>query len=541
MIAISFRFVAGRFHATPWGRHVNEGAIEWPPSPWRILRTLTAVWKRTLHEVPKEAVEPIFRALAEPPEFVLPPASTGHSRHYMPWFKKGPDDRALIFDTFVAVGREPSGDGNEWQPKPLFAIWSNASLNDVQRRTLASILRNMTTFGRSESWCEAELVEGGHEAGARVCRPLGDGERTRDDVVRLLCADPADAFNNTALARRSARKGRGKSRKGSTESATYSPDWHLCVETAWLHKERWSDPPGSRWVTYSRPHDCFKTESRRSPQRRAEQPPIHVARYALDSTVLPLVTETLPVAEATRRALMSIYGRLTERNGIRGRSSTLSGKDIHGDPRTGHLHAYYLPTDEDGDGRLDHLTVYCSEGFDSEELSALDRIREIKRGRGSEEQYPIRPILVALDTYDGYDCGPLLRSSVWESATPYVATRYAKTRGRDRIDLASSDARYAFLLEDIRSQLAAVRADLGRDYLDKVKIEPVWDQNQVFRIANRWRPIQFTRARRKVGDDGSRRLAGAFRLTFHRPIKGSLGLGWSNHFGLGLFMPVIGD
>ena len=29
MIAISFRFLAGRYHATPWGRHVNDYARAW--------------------------------------------------------------------------------------------------------------------------------------------------------------------------------------------------------------------------------------------------------------------------------------------------------------------------------------------------------------------------------------------------------------------------------------------------------------------------------------------------------------------------------
>jgi CRISPR-associated protein Csb2 len=37
-------FPAGRYHANPWDRAVNEGATEWPPSPWRILRALVATW-----------------------------------------------------------------------------------------------------------------------------------------------------------------------------------------------------------------------------------------------------------------------------------------------------------------------------------------------------------------------------------------------------------------------------------------------------------------------------------------------------------------
>jgi CRISPR-associated protein Csb2 len=42
MISLSLRFLAGRYHATPWGRHVNEAALAWPPEPVRVLRALIA-------------------------------------------------------------------------------------------------------------------------------------------------------------------------------------------------------------------------------------------------------------------------------------------------------------------------------------------------------------------------------------------------------------------------------------------------------------------------------------------------------------------
>lgn len=69
-------------------------------------------------------------------------------------------------------------------------------------------------------------------------------------------------------------------------------------------------------------------------------------------------------------------------------------------------------------------------------------------------------------------------------------------------------------------------------------IEPEWDENHAFKIAQRWRTIQFKRFRRKAGDDGGRRLAGAFRLTFRHPVRGPIALGFSSHFGMGLFMPL---
>ncbi|GIW54969.1 MAG: hypothetical protein KatS3mg082_1373 [Nitrospiraceae bacterium] len=266
-------------------------------------------------------------------------------------------------------------------------------------------------------------------------------------------------------------------------------------------------------------------------------PRIHVVRYALDSTVLPLVTETLLVAEAARRKLMGIYGRLTAKNGVHGRSDVFSGKDAQGTPLTAHRHAYYLPTDEDNDGRLDHLTVYARDGFGLDEQRACDRLRKLRTGRPGEDRHPLRLLLLGMGTLDEFGRGPLQASKVWESATPYVATRYAKTRGRSRVDLRSPDARAVFLIEDLRSQFREVRPDIAGE----VTIEPLWDQNQVFLVAERWRPIQFKRFRWKAGDDGGRRLAGSFRLSFSARVRGPIALGHSAHFGLGQFMPVGDD
>lgn len=557
MIAISFRFLAGRYHATPWGRHVNEGAVEWPPSPWRILRALVATWKRTLPDVPLERVEPILRTLAAPPEFILPAASTGHTRHYMPWFKKGPDDRTLVFDTFVAVSREAE----------LLVRWPNASLDTAQRDTLSRILANINTLGRSESWCEAKLLEGGGtgvwpvassdtaqhpdqspERERRV-EPLdGRGVPDNHEIVRLLCPRPSEAFaDDHVVAVTTKTTGRGKNKQSIEQRTTlYDPSWNLCMETLQLRKERWSDPPGSRWVQYARPRDCFRVEPRRDAgfsRRGRATAKIQVARYALDSTVLPLVTETLPVAEAARRALMSIYGRMTERSGVRRPSPVFSGKDEDGNPLTGHGHAYYLPTDEDGDGRLDHLTVFARDGFGPAERRALDRLRQLPAGRDSEERHPLRLLLLGIGALEEYHPGPLGHSNVWVSATPYIATRHAKTRGRDRIDLSSLEARAEFLMVDLRDQIRAVLGDV-RGNADSVKVTPMLDPHGVFTIkpardsSRTLRPIQFKRFRRKSGDDGGRRPAGAFRVSFALEVDGPIVLGWSSHFGMGLFMPV---
>lgn len=231
---------------------------------------------------------------------------------------------------------------------------------------------------------------------------------------------------------------------------------------------------------------------------------------------------------------MGIHGRLSEKNGIRGRSDMLSGKDAQGQPLTDHRHAYYLPTDEDGDGRLDHLTVYSVEGFGRDEQRAFDRLRELRMGWEGEMHHPLRLLLLSMGVGDELARGPLQLSRVWESSTPYLATRYAKTRGRNRIDLRSPEVRADFLINDLLAQLHTVRPDIEGE----VSIEPLWDSHHVFKITGQWRTIQFKRFRRKAGDDGGRRLAGAFRLTFPTPVHGPIALGWSSHFGLGQFVAV---
>ncbi|MEP0848057.1 MAG: type I-U CRISPR-associated protein Cas5/Cas6, partial [Phycisphaerae bacterium] len=532
MIAISFRFLAGRYHATPWGRHVNEGAVEWPPSPWRILRALVATWKRTLPDITESDVKPILETLAaEAPEFDLPAASTGHTRHYMPWFKKGPDDRTLVFDTFVAVSREAA----------LLARWPNASLVGAQRHTLSRILANVNTLGRSESWCEATLLPDDEAAAScqnarrRQVEPLNGGAVPKDqEIVRLLCPHPNEAFaDDRVVAVPTKTTGRGKNKQSIEQRTTlYDPSWNLCMETLHLHKERWSDPPGSRWVQYARPRDCFKVEPvARTGARSQPRPCIQVARYALDSTVLPLVTETLPVAEAARGALMfhlvdvrgrDEYGNAWSRDEHKaGRlpvslAGAFSGKDEAGDPLTGHGHAYYLPTDEDGDGRLDHLTVFARTGFADDERRALDRLRLLNTGRKGEARHPLRLLLLGMGAIEEYTPGPLRASRVWVSATPYIATRHAKTRGKDRIDISCPQARAEFLAADVREQVRAVRSDLAAE---DVEVEPLFDGG-AFRIAERWRPVEFKRFRSKPGDDGGRRPAGAFRVSFALEVHG---------------------
>ncbi|HWB09928.1 MAG TPA: type I-U CRISPR-associated protein Csb2 [Pirellulales bacterium] len=525
MVGISLRFCAGRFHATPWGHHVNEGVPEWPPSPWRLLRSLIAVWKRKLDgQTPADEMRELLAQLAAPPTFRLPAATTGHTRHYMPWFKKGPADKTKVFDAFIALRREDD----------LAILWPDVNLTGSQRNRLATVLAHLLSLGRAESWCEARLLddaEAAREISRANCSPLDGGSSdARLDPVMLLCADGVKAFSNEHTPKAVRVEGRGKL-KQQIESPVYDPDWHVCMETVALHDKRWSDPPGSRWITYGRQSDCFNSRRLRVPKRIARREQFQIARYAIDSAVLPLLQDALTVAERARRGLP--------------RTATFFGKDEVGQPAKGHRHAYYLPTDEDGDGRLDHLTVVAENGFTQEELRALDRMQLRWLPHEERPSAPISLVLMGLSTLDEVP-RILQKSRMWVSATPFIVTRQAKRRGRKR-DLPGALASPAtftrtVLLEEL-GRLAERRGGLPRIE----GIEPLMDGG-AFRIApadwvrgaggRRLRLLQFKRFRQKRGDDGGRRLSGAFRIWFSELVCGPICLGHSCHFGMGLFLPA---
>jgi CRISPR-associated protein Csb2 len=410
----------------------------------------------------------------------------------MPWFKKGPEDRTLVFDAFVSVA--PDTENQE---------------------TLGQVLDRLGYFGRAESWAEARLLPD-FDAKCINCRPerVGVGQES----VRVLAADPQkwQAWDYT-----------------DKKIPRPDPLWNLLAETADMHHEKWSDPPGSQWITYARPADCFAPWPAAGRQRPAAAGGFTTARFALDGPVLPLVTETLPLAEDVRgellrrcRGVLRQRGVEADRLALAGHCPAVVGKTPDGRPLHGHGHAFFLPADEDRDGRLDHVTLVAADGFTDDEVRALDRLREVPR-RAAD---PLRLLLVGLGSDRDFRTPLLGPATTWLSATPFVATRYPKLRGSKRDRPEDYATPHAFAAHVLRQELAR-RPELPP--LLSIEEQPLGPQ--------RLRPIQFQRFRRKAGDDGGRRPAAGFRLTFAAPAPGPLCLGHSSHFGLGLFLPSPPD
>lgn len=495
MLAISFEFTANRYHATQWGRHVNEGVLEWPPSPWRILRGIVATWKRTLPDLPDERIVPILQALAsELPSYNLPPASSSHTRHYMPYNEGRRDRTTLVIDSFVAI--QPA--------KPVFAIWRDIELDERQTDDLSNILRDMPYLGRAESWTEASICSNPPDCNSM---PMENGALPEGDwdTVRTLVPRAHIGIED------------------------------LTVETTDIRNSGRIDPESAQWWLYVRKPDCFTAFRRGGSPNHSPFEDTKVVRFAMSSNVLPLTKDTLRWGEAARLRAMSVYGYKNDK----GSSATLSGRGVSGAPLSGHQHAFYLPSDEDGDGRLDHLTVWAPAGLDNKEFEAVVSMGRVwlpdRRDQTLQLAYLAHG---SVEDFDGAVSPMFGESRRWRSITPYVLTRHIKFRGsrddngqRRMVDSPQDQIRREVSLRPNLPNLVEVVFETDR----RKSILPMKRGE-----SSGFRPFDFFRHRRRGG--GSKG-GGAYNFTieFDQPVRGPVPLGYACHYGLGLFVPVTDD
>jgi CRISPR-associated protein Csb2 len=303
-------FTWGRYHATPWGRNVNEAAIEWPPSPWRLLRALYATWRTRAPHLPAPTIHGLLSQLADPPTFQLPEFGEAHTRHYVPDIGHGHD---LAFDAFAV-----------FEPGAAIVVTWQIELDPEARAALEELASLLPCLGRAESICEARLLpqDEQHPAG------LESGPVSAADSAALDATDPPVRVLVPAL--------------------PLDLD-ALTARIMDLRAARRVDPPGARWQPYARrapatPVRVLHRKTRREPT---------AVRWAMATPALPARWAAVGVADVLRRACLARYGRRFD--GVP--SPTLAGKDAAGTPLERHRHAHYLALDLDGDQLLDHLVV----------------------------------------------------------------------------------------------------------------------------------------------------------------------------------------
>lgn len=382
MTSVELRFPANRYHGTAWGRHVNEGIAEWPPSPYRLLRAMYDAWKRKCSGLDASEVQALFEALAsQPPTFHTSRVVAAHTRSYLNSNTEDPSDKALIFDGFVVMPPESR----------CFLRW-DFDLDAGKRRNLAALLSSLNYLGRSESWVEARLAD--TVDGDITWKPWVESSAPEQNLLRVACPVPRSEYRHK------------------------KPSWFdaLAYSTGMLLKDKVSDPPALRYVPYVAPEDGVTTWL---PARRAPtNPGSSAAILEFSGKVLPGTGDTIRVAERIRGRLMRYFE-------TRGEDipAMVHGKDAARAPLRDHSHLFILPRGNRLQ-RIDHAMVYTRDpkGFASGVEDAIANVKAIRWIEG------IRCVSSWFGRADDPGVRPMARRV--KSSTPFVTVRHWR-KGRD--------------------------------------------------------------------------------------------------------------
>ena len=545
MFALAFRFPAGRYHATPWGRNVNEADVAWPPEPWRLLRALIASWWRKGDRArwSEDDLVRLIDTLAETlPAYSLPAGAIhAHTRHYMPTggLDKGRPKTTLVFDAFV---RLPAG-------STLVAAWPSVTLEPDAFAFAADLARAIGYLGRAESWTECEALA--EWDGAVNCRPLDgppDGEpmrllapltpgayaaerqRIMDDMKRQMLASAEKPLTERTIEKKLEKELQSKGRRAHTLPGRLSDA--LTLDTADYQDRGWSRPPAAREVVYARaPEAAPGVVARPAGRRRAvrtERDLPTVARFLLAGRPLPRIEDAVRIGELMRRAALAQFGWRREEaadHWIPKAPWQISGRGADGKPLRdpSHRHAFWLPEDADRDGWIDHVSVFVAGGMDRQVQAGLDRITRLwlapKQQSDEVETEPgaVKEWRLALEGFGrpaDFAGGARIfgTSRRWRSVTPFLASGHLKAAG------------YPGEVRRLLRRRGPEAADVV------VTLRETIDVGGTPRCA-----IHFHRFRSR-GREVQPDAAGALLdIVLPDTIEGPLAIGYGSHFGLGLF------
>jgi CRISPR-associated protein Csb2 len=470
---LAVRFPLGRYHATPWDRSVNEGASEWPPSPWRLLRALVATWYTRWPDLPADVLDGLLDALGDPPCYWTPPTRPGHTRHYLPdlHHRKGETGRTdLTLDPFLWLRREAGAQSDG----ELLVRW-NADLDGEQREVLAKLAELLPYLGRADSVCDARLLDADPEPDETWWRPGAEG----DQSARLLA--PARPVRRAVLE----------------------------MSTVAVRKERRTVPPDTIWVSFARTPAAAARPARREPTT------VQAIRFAVVSRAPVTSGHGILLADAVHERAARLLAQC-------GGSELMGG----GGAGTDHQHAHWLPVAEDirHDAPVKALLVFAPRGMRSAEVAALIGIRKVsgKRGPADGEGYefrglpevnlllqaagPVRQVAPGL-------CGPARR---WRSQTPYLPVRHWHPTRESLAGYLSAD----------------IAAELRYRGLPSATVRQVEPDGG---LPDRWaRDFRRYRLKEHLGQS---RPGLSLRLEFLEEVRGPLLLGQLSHFGYGIFEP----
>lgn len=474
---LAIRFPLGRYHATPWDRSVNEGATEWPPSPWRLLRALVCTWYTRWPELPAPELDALLDSLGDPPSYRTPSVRPGHSRHYLPDLdhKKGEQGGTdLTLDPFLSVPRSDE----------LLVRW-DAELPADQRAVLSKLTELLPYVGRADSICAARLLDGNPEPDETWWRPGAAGPHR----ARLL--GPARPVSRPALE----------------------------ISTVDVRKNRRTLPAGSVMVSYAAGERTAVL-----PAGRTQDPSVEALRFAVTGRVPLRSAHGILLADDMHR---EVGERLARADVDDERRQLLLGT---GGAQSDHQHVHWIPiADHDRRGAsVQALVVWVPCLLRSAEVAAIiSRSLTLSGQRGGPNDsdgykfrgFPEVRLLFQAAGPIGQVAPELCQPArIWRSLTPYLPVRHRK-----------KEPLAAYLAADVAAELRY--RDQFKD-LPAPVVEPVDPSGG---LPDR-RAREFRRYRLNEHMDKARSGLD-LRLEFATEVSGPVLLGQLSHFGYGIFRP----
>ena len=578
-VFIEQTFPLGRFHATPWKAFPYDDPYgEWPPSPWRLLRAVIA----RSYQLERETGTPNNEDRAR---LVTAFAGSLISWHLPEFSWRGPGVRQYQPAEF------------KWgypQPTKLKLIGVNSQLRDVFKSDFITVLpmpkgekRDYTEVECFNAKCRSlKVVQVFDKKLLKMIRDHGKQKHCAkriikryppdfrsynttkvqdsfwltppefDPIVWILKSAEWSEFSRNILSKCLARMtyfGRAESITEircveklppnvdincvleNTPSSGSVPVLALTLDATLKQVQAVTDdpstakstvPPGAQWLYAKRP---ARPPVKLPPPKWRSKKPVQFLQFAIGTRVSPPRKSVVVLTQRFRgRVIREFLGGSWQRASMEQREAArlLTGKEADGKPLQDHQHPHVrfgILFDKETN-KATRLIVWRDQPFtDAEQraiLSAAEQELQIMFSRaGRNDPWTVR--LVPLDSQvpppRGFDAQTYGR---WETAIPYVPPRHMYDRqGRVKPE------------ETPEEQL---QLELKRRGFDTSKLMVEVDHGM-----SEW--IRVHRPRRSQDDPTNTDKRGYHvSLTFETPVRGPIAAGHSSHFGLGLFVPIIG-
>jgi len=589
-IVLRQEFPIGRFHATPWRVNpFDDPHGEWPPSPWRLVRAVTARWYQWAREAAEEPdvaqLEKLQAALCKSTyAFHLPPGSRKGTplRQYHPtefamdppnWRdvgvfartpkvpkrgKKGQQGEKELSEDEKKIEKQVKelkikklsldiADGGRWtiEVKAL----KQAARDDANIKRLETILGEPT-----EGW--RRIADAGRRSyGTSLvqdnywCIPPGEpvwwfieGSEWTDDLREVLvrCLERmtyfgrAETLTRIRVANESAAVPEANCRLTDKRGAGAAPVLSPLATATREDIERTTDdteavkravPPGAQWLYAVRPERPAARERRRVPEHR---PACHLMQFAIGWSVAPERRAIVRLTARFRGAVLRELLRL--KTGDASANWTRASRDVR------EAVADMTGKDANGDALKGHRhTEFLAWCEDDQPTRVL--VWRGSRTFDADEQEAI--LLAAARDVSLAAAGS--ESDEWKVRLVPLdrAVPPPPGFGSQSSKVWESVTPYVPPRHHLRggkeregeSMAEQIRREVqGREIAQDVEVELVGTPQ--------WVSVHVPRREAKKRAFSGDRRGQMVRLRFTAPVVGPIRLGHSSSFGLGLFRPI---